>query len=76
MNIENLELETLTGEEEKRLIDLKEKISELGAVNLGTLEEYEELRNRYEFLKTQQEDLMRSIEELEEAIKKDKRHYS
>ncbi len=70
LNIESLELETLTGEEEKRLIDLREKISELGAVNLGTLEEYEELRNRYEFLKTQQEDLMRSIEELEEAIKK------
>jgi chromosome segregation protein len=39
-------------------------------VNLGTLEEYEELRTRYEFLKNQQEDLNRSIAELEEAITK------
>lgn len=68
--VEDLEVETLSEEEERRLIELKEKIDELGPVNLGTLEEYEELRNRYEFLKTQQEDLIRSIEELEEAIKK------
>lgn len=68
--VEDLEVEMLSEEEEMRLIELKEKIDELGPVNLGTLEEYEELRNRYEFLKTQQEDLIRSIEELEEAIKK------
>ncbi len=70
LRVEDLEVEMLSEEEEKRLMDLREKINELGPVNLGTLEEYEELRNRYEFLKTQQEDLIRSIEELEEAIKK------
>jgi chromosome segregation protein len=69
-DIATVEVEPLTEEEESLLVDLREKINELGPVNLGTLEEYEELRNRYEFLKTQQEDLVRSIEELEEAIKK------
>jgi chromosome segregation protein len=51
-------------------LELREKIQELGPVNLGTLEEYEELRIRYEFLTKQQDDLTKSIAELEEAITK------
>lgn len=47
---------------------LNEKIRELGPVNLGTLEEYDELKTRYEFMTKQQEDLTMSIAELEEAI--------
>ncbi|HZV45883.1 MAG TPA: chromosome segregation protein SMC [Thermodesulfovibrionales bacterium] len=66
--IDVVEVESLSAEDEKRLLDLREKIQELGPVNLGTIEEYEELRTRYEFLKNQQEDLDRSIAELEEAI--------
>jgi chromosome segregation protein len=68
--IDVIEVESLTEEDEKRLNEVKEKIRELGPVNLGTLEEYEELRTRYEFLKNQQEDLNKSIAELEEAITK------
>lgn len=64
------EVEPLTEEDESRLTELRGKIEELGPVNLGTLEEYEELRTRYEFLKNQQDDLNRSIAELEEAIMK------
>jgi chromosome segregation protein len=41
---------------------------DLGPVNLGSLEEYEELKGRYDFLSKQQEDLTLSIAELEEAI--------
>ena len=63
-----VEVEPLTEEDEQRLVELKEKIQEIGPVNLGTIEEYEELRTRYEFLKNQQDDLNRSIAELEEAI--------
>jgi chromosome segregation protein len=70
LDIATVDVEPLTEEDEIRLIELKEKVSELGPVNLGTLEEYEELRTRYEFLKTQQDDLNRSIAELEEAITK------
>ena len=65
-----VEVESLTEEDEKRLTELREKVHELGPVNLGTLEEYEELSTRYEFLTNQQEDLNRSIAELEEAITK------
>ncbi|MDH5202465.1 MAG: hypothetical protein OEW69_04315, partial [Nitrospirota bacterium] len=68
--VDTVEVEPLTIEDENRLTELKEKVQELGPVNLGTLEEYEELRTRYEFLTKQREDLNRSIEELEEAITK------
>lgn len=63
-----VEVEPLTSEDENRISELKDKVSALGPVNLGTLEEYEELRSRYDFLKTQQDDLTKSIAELEEAI--------
>jgi chromosome segregation protein len=69
-DIDTMEVEPLTPEDEERLAVLREKIQELGPVNLGTLEEYEELRTRYDFLSGQQEDLIKSIAELEEAITK------
>jgi chromosome segregation protein len=69
-DIDTLEVEPLTPEDEERLIVLREKVQELGPVNLGTLEEYEELRARYEFLSKQREDLNKSIAEIEEAITK------
>lgn len=68
--IDTLAAEPLLPEDEERLNELKTKIQELGQVNLGTLEEYEELSTRYEFLSKQQEDLSKSIAELEEAITK------
>jgi chromosome segregation protein len=68
--IDVVEVDPLTEEDETHLAELREKVQELGPVNLGTLEEYEELRTRYEFLKNQQDDLNRSIAELEEAITK------
>jgi chromosome segregation protein len=55
-------------EDENTIIQLNEKIKELGPVNLGTIEEYEELKTRYDFLTKQQKDLTMSIAELEEAI--------
>ncbi|MBI3592443.1 MAG: hypothetical protein HY099_03015, partial [Nitrospirae bacterium] len=55
-------------EDEDRVNQLNEKIRDLGPVNLGTIEEYEELKNRYDFLTKQQQDLTLSIAELEEAI--------
>ncbi|GAB4416475.1 MAG: chromosome segregation protein SMC [Thermodesulfovibrionales bacterium] len=68
IEIDSFVAEPLIPEEEERLSEIRSKIQELGPVNLGTLEEYEELRNRYEFLTGQQEDLNKSIAELEEAI--------
>ncbi len=56
------------GEDAEKVENLNEKIRELGPVNLGTLEEHDELKNRHDFLAKQQEDLTMSIAELEEAI--------
>jgi chromosome segregation protein len=68
--IGEIEIAEVTAEEQERLGELRNKIQEMGAVNLGTLEEYEELSTRYEFMTKQHEDLTRSIAELEEAISK------
>lgn len=65
-----IDREPVTPDDERRLTELREKIKELGTVNLGTLDEYEELQSRYEFLRNQKEDLDKSIAELEEAITK------
>lgn len=55
-------------EDESSINQLNEKMRDLGPVNLGTIEEYEELKTRYDFLTKQQQDLTMSIAELEEAI--------
>ncbi|MBN2654317.1 MAG: chromosome segregation protein SMC [Nitrospirae bacterium] len=66
---EEIELQEFNSEEDMQNAEqLNSKIRDLGPVNLGTLEEYEELRTRYEFLTKQQQDLNMSIAELEEAI--------
>jgi chromosome segregation protein len=62
--------------EEERLISKemldseKRKLESLGPVNLAAVEEYEEKRQRFEFLTSQKEDLVKAREELDEAIKK------
>jgi chromosome segregation protein len=70
IEIDSFDSEPAAVEDEERLSELRTKIQELGPVNLGTLEEYEELKTRYEFLTKQQDDLNKSIAELEEAITK------
>ncbi|MCL5022177.1 MAG: AAA family ATPase, partial [Nitrospirae bacterium] len=70
LEIASFDSEPLVAEEEERLPEIRRKIQELGPVNLGTIEEYEELKARYDFLTKQQEDLNKSIAELEEAITK------
>jgi chromosome segregation protein len=62
--------ETVSPEEEEKLPPLKEKLEEIGPVSLGTLEEFKELKTRYEFLIKQQDDLLQSIATLEETIQK------
>ena len=49
---------------------LKEKLNSYGTVNLVAIEEYDELKKRYDFLTQQQEDLLKAKESLHEVISK------
>jgi chromosome segregation protein len=49
---------------------LKERIESYGTVNLVAIEEYDELKKRYDFLTQQQTDLVTAKESLQEAIQK------
>lgn len=53
---------------EKEVRSLKGKIAALGDVNLGAIEEYERLKERYDFLKSQETDLLEAKEKLFEII--------
>ena len=53
---------------ENEVKDLRDKISSMGSVNLVAIEEYAELKERYDFLNTQSEDLWKSKNELVAAI--------
>lgn len=63
---DELVLETLA----QQIETLKQKVESLGTVNLLAIEEYEELKQRYEFLMTQQKDLDDAREQLMETIRK------
>ncbi len=52
----------------QRLADLKQKVERLGEVNPGAVEEYEDLKKRYEFLEAQKEDLQQSLANLGKTI--------
>ena len=49
--------------------DLKDKIESMGPVNMMALEEYQECEQRFQFLTTQRQDLLDSIEDTSAAIK-------
>ncbi len=48
----------------KRLNELKQKIKGLGSVNVGAIEEYKEVSERYEFMSKQVEDVEKSKKEI------------
>ena len=49
---------------------LKQKIETMGPVNLAAPEEYEKLEQRYKFLKSQEDDLIKSSDDLRQVISK------
>ncbi|RKY30685.1 MAG: hypothetical protein DRP74_06495 [Candidatus Omnitrophota bacterium] len=49
---------------------LKDKVDSYGSVNLVAIEEYDELKKRYDFLTQQQDDLLKAKEAVHEAILK------
>ncbi len=55
-------------EAQKELSEIKGKIKALGSVNMGAIDEYAEVSERYEFLKAQVEDVEKSRDELTRLI--------
>ena len=55
-------------ERREQLEKLRQQIQSLGDVNLGAIEEHEELAERFRFLSEQKDDLDRTIQSLREAI--------
>lgn len=52
----------------KEVLKLKDDIKEIGIVNLGSIEEFERINSRYEFLTKQKEDLNKAEDTLLEII--------
>ena len=51
-----------------RLTDLERQIESLGAINLTAIEECREIETRFDFLRTQSDDLTHALTQLEKAI--------
>lgn len=61
--------EISNSEEVKREVaELKAEITALGVVNVGAIEEYEQLTEKYNFMSSQREDLTKAINELNDVI--------
>ena len=63
----NIEIENMS-EAKKRLHEIKVAIKGLGSINVGAIEEYKEVSERYEFLKEQIDDIEKSKNELLKII--------
>ena len=66
LNTEGINTEEMTG----ALTALKERVNRMGPINMASIEEYQELNQRYEFLTTQEADLTQACETLHETISK------
>ena len=55
---------------EQVIADLKQKIDRLGPVNMMAIEQFDDLETRHTFLTTQRKDLLDSIQQTGEAIRK------
>lgn len=63
-------LEMSVAEMEKELQNVRSKAEAIGEVNLGAIKEYEELKQRFDFLSEQRDDLVKAIEDLHRVIRK------
>lgn len=54
----------------KELERLRSKMANIGDVNMGAIKEYEELKERFDFLSAQRDDLVKAIDDLHKVIRK------
>ncbi|MCX7614702.1 MAG: chromosome segregation protein SMC [Clostridiales bacterium] len=62
-----IELEN-TAKTNRRIADLRSEIKKLGTVNIGAIEEYSRINERYEFMTSQRDDLDKAKKELMKII--------
>jgi chromosome segregation protein len=55
---------------EDKLFRLRKKIATIDDVNLGAIKEYEQLKDRFDFLNEQRDDLLKAIDDLHKVVKK------
>jgi chromosome segregation protein len=68
-DLKNADITSANMEEtQKRLAYLRGELGRIGDVNMSSVEEYEEVNTRYEFMKTQSADLVTSIATLRKTI--------
>ena len=60
----------ISEEQKQKLVELKERVSRMGEVNLTAICEYEELKGRYDSLESQRNDLLQSLDTLKKTIEK------
>ena len=66
----NIDAATDWDQTRREIEELNRKLESMGTVNLVAIEEYEELKKRYDFLNQQQNDLISARESLHKAISK------
>jgi chromosome segregation protein len=64
------QFEINTQESKARLDELRQKIDQMGPINVDALQEYNELKERYDLLSVQQNDINESINNLKATIAK------
>ena len=57
-------------EMESELERFHAKLNAIGDVNMGAIKEYDELKERFDFLSTQRDDLVKAIDDLHKVIRK------
>ncbi|MDO4679656.1 MAG: chromosome segregation protein SMC [Aerococcus sp.] len=65
---EQSELTLSVEEASKRVTTLKQEIDQLGSVNLQSIAEYDEVKQRYDFMNQQREDVLNAIDNLKATI--------
>ena len=65
---ENYKLEIDEDTARKQVSSLKNKLKEIGVVNIGSIEEYDRINERHEFLVSQKNDLLNAKDTLNEII--------
>ena len=62
--------EVSTAQLEEELSRCREQIAKIDDVNLGAIKEFEQLKERYDFLCEQRDDLVRAVDDLHKVIRK------